>query len=530
MDISHYFAALLFICFISHISAGSILRDRGKDDKVIDDEARPDIDETDDRVISDKDEVILDSDEVKSDNVEGKLGDGEVRPDGDEVRLNSKEVIPDGDEEVGPGDNNEVGFEEANPDGDEEVRPDENEPGNIESDQPNNDVQVDAPARDADDRLDSDEREPLFDVPDHFAAADSEKDNDKKLQFENADDEVVHLDDRPDSHAKGEADDREHSPDVKFEYHDTGVLDHEVAPPDHIAAMKMERDGDDNSNYHKEVFLGKEVDKFNNGDYKLHQQREKLKDIFTAVDLNADGFLDESELTDWVMTKTREHFYEARINNEKTFRMLDIDEDEKVTWNEFISQFLSEKGMNKRDVYIQLSAGESVKIPEDLEMKIQELREKWIQVQDIGKKYLTITQFFDFEHPETSKESLKFLVEDILHDMDTDNSNDITIQEYVALSPDTDVDKVNDIWVVARRDEFRNVIDLDKDGLVDVKELEAYLDPLSRTMAGQEARQLIGFGDFNEDGKLTLKEILENSEFYTGSKLYNYAQSIHEEF
>lgn len=49
-------------------------------------------------------------------------------------------------------------------------------------------------------------------------------------------------------------------------------------------------------------------------------------------------------------------------------------------------------------------------------------------------------------------------------------------------------------------------------------------------MAGQEARQLIGFGDSDEDGRLTLQEILENSEFYTGSKLYNYAQSVHEEF
>jgi len=49
-------------------------------------------------------------------------------------------------------------------------------------------------------------------------------------------------------------------------------------------------------------------------------------------------------------------------------------------------------------------------------------------------------------------------------------------------------------------------------------------------MAEQEARQLISFGDDDGNGKLSLDELLENSEFYTGSKLYNYARSVHEEF
>lgn len=49
-------------------------------------------------------------------------------------------------------------------------------------------------------------------------------------------------------------------------------------------------------------------------------------------------------------------------------------------------------------------------------------------------------------------------------------------------------------------------------------------------MSQQEARQLILFGDENLNNKLSLDEILENSEYYTGSKLYNYALSVHEEF
>ena len=58
---------------------------------------------------------------------------------------------------------------------------------------------------------------------------------------------------------------------------------------------------------------------------------------------------------------------------------------------------------------------------------------------------------------------------------------------------------------------------------------QAYVNPLNKAMPHQEARQLIGFGDDNEDGVLSLEELLDNSEYFTGSKLYNYAKNIHDD-
>lgn len=244
-----------------------------------------------------------------------------------------------------------------------------------------------------------------------------------------------------------------------------------VEPPDHLQAMKMERDGDANKNYHKEVFLGKEVEKFQNGDLKHKEQKEKLKEIFQAVDLNLNGSLDVEELTVWVLTKTREHFYEARMNIEKTFEKLDRDKDGNLTWNEFVSHFLAAKGFDKEKIFQQLEEGEKIPVSEELTNEIQELKEKWIQVQKPGEKSLTLYQFLDFEHPETSKETLKYLVEDILHDMDSDNSKDLSVQEYVAMGPDANVDSSDDVWVIERAKEFREVIDTDHDGRVTVEEL-----------------------------------------------------------
>ena len=54
----------------------------------------------------------------------------------------------------------------------------------------------------------------------------------------------------------------------------------DVAPPKHLDGFKIGRDGSINSNFHKEVFLGEDVENFQNGNYRLRDQKEKLKKIF----------------------------------------------------------------------------------------------------------------------------------------------------------------------------------------------------------------------------------------------------------
>ena len=56
----------------------------------------------------------------------------------------------------------------------------------------------------------------------------------------------------------------------------------DVAPPKHLDAVKIGRDGKLNSNFHKEVFLGEDVENFENGNYELEAQRKKLEEIFLA--------------------------------------------------------------------------------------------------------------------------------------------------------------------------------------------------------------------------------------------------------
>lgn len=65
---------------------------------------------------------------------------------------------------------------------------------------------------------------------------------------------------------------KDKSPPVKDE--------NEILPPDHLNGLKMERDGHLNKEFHQEVFLGKDMEEFDE-DSEPRRNRKKLIDIFT---------------------------------------------------------------------------------------------------------------------------------------------------------------------------------------------------------------------------------------------------------
>ncbi|CAJ0936279.1 unnamed protein product [Ranitomeya imitator] len=59
---------------------------------------------------------------------------------------------------------------------------------------------------------------------------------------------------------------------------------------------------------------------------------------------------------------------------------------------------------------------------------------------------------------------------------------------------------------------------------------QEYMDPMNEYNALNEAKQMIAVADENQDHNLGLEEILKYSEYFTGSKLMDYARNVHEEF
>ncbi|NXH85678.1 CAB45 protein, partial [Edolisoma coerulescens] len=140
--------------------------------------------------------------------------------------------------------------------------------------------------------------------------------------------------------------------------------ENEILPPDHLNGVKMEMDGHLNKEFHQEVFLGKEMEEFEE-DSEPRKNRKKLMVIFSKVDINNDKKISAKEMQRWIMEKTDEHFQEAVEENKMHFRAVDPDGDGHVSWDEYKIKFLASKGFNEKEIAEKIKNNEELKIDEE---------------------------------------------------------------------------------------------------------------------------------------------------------------------
>ncbi|KAM8927453.1 45 kDa calcium-binding protein [Pelodytes ibericus] len=310
--------------------------------------------------------------------------------------------------------------------------------------------------------------------------------------------------------------------------------ENEIMPPDHLNGVKMEMDGHLNKEFHQEVFLGKEIEEFEE-DSEPQRNRRKLSAIFAKVDRNKDKRISAQEMQRWIMEKTEEHFQEAVKENQLHFRAVDPDADGHVSWDEYKVKFLASKGFNEKEVLEKLKNNEELKIDEETQEVLDNLKDRWFQADNPpADQLLNEEEFLSFLHPEHSRGMLKFMVKEIVRDLDQDGDKKLTLSEFISLPVGTvenqQAQDIDDDWVRDRKKEFEEVIDSNRDGIVTMEELEDYMDPMNEYNALNEAKQMIAVADENQDHHLGLGEVLKYGEYFTGSKLMDYARNVHEEF
>ncbi|XP_071473337.1 45 kDa calcium-binding protein isoform X1 [Marmota flaviventris] len=323
--------------------------------------------------------------------------------------------------------------------------------------------------------------------------------------------------------------------------------ENEILPPDHLNGVKLEMDGHLNKDFHQEVFLGKDMDGFDE-DAEPRRSRRKLMVIFSKVDVNTDRRISAKEMQRWIMEKTAEHFQEAVKENKMHFRAVDPDGDVlpakcphrpvllgRVSWDEYKVKFLVSKGHSEKEVADAIRNHEELKVDEETQEVLENLRDRWYQADNPpADLLLTEDEFLSFLHPEHSRGMLKFMVKEIIRDLDQDGDKQLSLPEFISLPVGTVENQqgqdIDDSWVKDRRREFEELIDSNHDGTVTMEELENYMDPMNEYNALNEAKQMIAIADENQNQHLEPEEVLKYSEFFTGSKLMDYARNVHEEF
>lgn len=69
--------------------------------------------------------------------------------------------------------------------------------------------------------------------------------------------------------------------------------------------------------------------------------------------------------------------------------------------------------------------------------------------------------------------------------------------------------------------------DVDKNGLLDTKEMKAWILPNTMQNAKEEAEHLINEADLDHDQLLTEKEVLDSYDTFVGSQATDYGQHLH---
>ncbi|XP_057244877.1 45 kDa calcium-binding protein, partial [Malurus melanocephalus] len=170
------------------------------------------------------------------------------------------------------------------------------------------------------------------------------------------------------------------------------------------------------------------------------------------VDVNNDRKISAKEMQRWIMEKTDEHFQEAVHENKMHFRAVDPDGDGHVSWDEYKIKFLASKGFNEKEMAEKIKNNEELKIDEESEIL-----------------YASHNEFL----------LLRFMVREIVRDLDQDGDKKLTLSEFISLPVGTvenqQAQDIDDDWVRERRREFLEVIDADRDGIVTMDELQVRL-------------------------------------------------------
>uniref|UniRef100_A0ABI0P383 45 kDa calcium-binding protein n=2 Tax=Bos TaxID=9903 RepID=A0ABI0P383_BOVIN len=289
--------------------------------------------------------------------------------------------------------------------------------------------------------------------------------------------------------------------------------ENEILPPDHLNGVKLEMDGHLNKDFHQEVFLGKDMDDFEE-DAEPRKSRRKLMVIFSKVDLNTDRRISAKEMQKWIMQKTAEHFQEAVAESRAHFRAVDPDGDGHVSWDEYKVKFLVTKGHNEREVAEKIKNKWDLNIDEETQEVLENLKDRWYQADNPPPDLLlTESEFLSFLHPEHSRGMLQFMVKEIIRDLDQDGDKKLSLSEFISLPVGTVENQqgqdVDDSWVRDRKREFEELIDANHDGIVTMAELEDYMDPMNEFSALNEAKQMIAIADENQNHYLEPEEVLK---------------------
>jgi len=251
-----------------------------------------------------------------------------------------------------------------------------------------------------------------------------------------------------------------------------------------------------------------------------------LSRSFRSADFDNDASLSETEMSMAISRATKLHITQAMRNNFKVFFSLDkLHKNGQVDWDEYYQHYLRDR-LGLAETEISRMKDNPATISRDVQESLANVKAAWSEAARTNPDAVNIDEFLGLEHPESSHSMLTQRVEEMMEKFDNDGDGKLLKSEYIT-DPYRDLDR-DDISL--REKEFDLVLDKNKDGIADKREIVQFLDPKNPHWARYEAINLMSIADTNRDNRLDIREVLAKPDLFLFSKLVNADAGFHGEF
>ncbi|XP_044306423.1 reticulocalbin-2 [Varanus komodoensis] len=278
-------------------------------------------------------------------------------------------------------------------------------------------------------------------------------------------------------------------------------------------------DGEHLPDYDREALLGgqEEVEEF--AKLNAEEQQKRLKGIIKKIDVDADGFLTEAELSSWIQQSFKHYVVE---DAKQQFAEYDKDGNGYVSWEEYNIQMY--------DRVIDFEVDATLEDTEEESFRQLHLKDKkrFERADEDGISGLNLDEFIAFEHPEEAEYMKEFVIQEALEEHDKNGDGFVSLEEFLGDYRRDPTASEEPEWIIVEKDRFKNDYDKDKDGRLNPQELLSWVVPNNEGIAQEEAAHLIEEMDLDGNKKLTEAEILQNQDLFLNSEATDYGRQLHD--